>query len=105
MTPLPPALCSTSVLTAPACAPCPAARPCPAPLQSGTSLSRASRKTHPPKRPEGGWGLLVQPLGKAAREGRRKAYVAMPDGSQRPLTGDEQVHVERQQPRPRRKIA
>ncbi|KAL4855826.1 Pyrophosphate-energized vacuolar membrane proton pump [Chlorella vulgaris] len=73
--------------------------------KSGTSLSRASRKTHPPKRPEGGWGLLVQPLGKAARSARRKAYVAMPDGSQRPLTGDEQVHVERQQPRPRRKIA
>lgn len=73
-------------------------------LQTGASLSRSSRKKHPPKRPEGGWGLLVQPLGKAARSGERQPYVSAPDGSQRELTADEKLHVERQQPRPRSKI-
>ncbi|EFN53015.1 hypothetical protein CHLNCDRAFT_137501 [Chlorella variabilis] len=72
--------------------------------KTGASLSRSSRKKHPPKRPEGGWGLLVQPLGKAARSGERQPYVSAPDGSQRELTADEKLHVERQQPRPRSKI-
>lgn len=72
--------------------------------KTGTSLSRSSRKKHPPKRPEGGWHLLVQPLGKAARSGERHAYVAAPDGSQRELTADELLMLERQQPRPRSKI-
>jgi hypothetical protein len=71
-------------------------------LQSGTSLSRSSRKLHPPQRPQEGWGLRVTPLGKAAAP--RQPYVAAPDGSQRELTADEQLLVERQQPRPRSKI-
>jgi hypothetical protein len=72
--------------------------------QTGTSLSRSSRKKHPPARPEGGWSLLVQPLGKAAREEGREPYVALPDGSKRELTADERLHLERQQPRPHRKF-
>ena len=76
----------------------------PACLQTGGTLSRSSRKLHPPKRPEGGWSLLVQQLGRAAREGKRAAYVAAPDGTQRELTADEKLHIERQQPRPRSKI-
>jgi hypothetical protein len=71
-------------------------------LQSGTTLSRSSRKLHPPQRPQEGWGLRVTPLGKAAAP--RQPYVAAPDGSQRELTADEQLMMERQQPRPRSKI-
>ena len=87
------------------------------PLQIGTSLSRASRKKHPPKRPEGGWGLRVIPLGgkKAAAAAapsssgeppvqQQQPYVAATDGSRRPLTADEALLVERQQARPRSKI-
>lgn len=72
--------------------------------QTGTSLSRSSRKKHPPPRPPGGWSLLVQPLGRAARAGEREPYVALPDGSKRELTEDERLHLERQQPRPHRKF-
>lgn len=58
--------------------------PAPAPpLQTGTTLHRDSRKKHPAKRPEGGWGLLVKPLGKAAKAAERQPFVAMPDGKQR----------------------
>jgi hypothetical protein len=44
------------------------------------------------------------PLGKGAREAGQQPYVALPDGSRRPLTEDEQLEVERQSPRPRSKI-
>lgn len=73
--------------------------------QTGTTLHRQSRRVHPPKRPEGGWSLLVTPLGKAARAGERQAYVAQPDGTQRPLTADERLNLERQQPLPRHSVA
>lgn len=72
--------------------------------KTGTSLHRDSRKTHPPTRPAEGWSLLVTPLGKAAREGVRQAYVVAPDGSQRELTEDEQLNLAKQQPRPRYKV-
>lgn len=72
--------------------------------KTGTTLHRQSRRTHPPKRPDAGWGLLVTPLGKAARAGARQAYVAQPDGTQRELTADEQLNLERQQPRQHHRV-
>ncbi|KAL4439396.1 hypothetical protein ABPG77_008725 [Micractinium sp. CCAP 211/92] len=72
--------------------------------KTGTTLHRQSRRTHPPKRPEAGWSLLVTPLGKAARAAGRQAYVAQPDGTQRELTPDEQLNLERQQPRPHHRV-
>lgn len=72
--------------------------------QTGTTLSRSSRKKHAPQRPAAGWGLLVQPLGKAARAAAAQPFVALPDGSKRELTADEKLQLERQQPRPRHKI-
>lgn len=81
--------------------------PPPPPLlasQTGTTLSRSSRKKHAPQRPADGWGLLVQPLGKAARAAAAEPFVALPDGSRRELSADEKLQLERQQPRPHHKI-
>ncbi|KAL4427598.1 hypothetical protein ABPG75_001687 [Micractinium tetrahymenae] len=72
--------------------------------KTGTTLQRESRRVHPPKKPEAGWSLLVTPLGKAARATGRQAYVAQPDGTQRELTADEQLNLERQQPRPHYRV-
>lgn len=77
--------------------------------QTGAGLSRSSRKTHPPKRPEGGWSLLVQPLGKAARgaadvAAAQQPFVVAPDGTRRELTEDEKVKLQRQAARPRHKV-
>ena len=91
-------LCLNPLLAAPSPVP-------PACLQSGAGLSRSSRKVHPPQRPQEGWSLRVTPLGKAAAAAApRQPYVAAPDGSQRELSADEQLMVERQQPRPRSKV-
>ena len=81
------------------------------PPQAGASLSRRNLRTHSPPRPKAGWSLVVRPLGaaKAAKRlGRapevQEPYVAQPDGSRRPLTEDERFLVDRQTPRPRRKV-
>lgn len=68
--------------------------------RTGAGLARAGRKTKARARPEGGWPLLVKPLG----GGDEEPYVATPDGEKRELSPDEALEVERQTPRPRRRI-
>jgi hypothetical protein len=69
--------------------------------KTGQGLSRTSRKTAAPQRPKEGWSLLVKPLGKETDE---HPYVSGPDGVKRELTEDEALMVERQTPRPRRRV-
>jgi hypothetical protein len=66
----------------------------------GASLKKASRRTHAAKRPKGGFGLLVTPLGKDAPE----PYVAEADGTKRPLNDDEEVFRRQRTIKPRRRI-
>jgi Eukaryotic mitochondrial regulator protein len=69
--------------------------------KTGQGISRLNRKTAAPQRPKEGWSLLVKPLGKEAEE---KPYVSGPDGVKRELNEDEALMVERQTPRPRRRV-
>jgi len=66
----------------------------------GASLKKESRRTHAAKRPKGGFGLLVTPLGKDATE----PYVAEADGTKRPLNDDEEVFRRQRTIKPRRRI-
>ena len=66
----------------------------------GASLKKESRRTHAAKRPKGGFGLLVTPLGKDAPE----PYVAEADGTKRPLNDDEEVFRRQRTIKPRRRI-
>jgi len=59
-------------------------------------LHRNVHKTHRPRRPKGGFGLVVTPA-------RGRKYVAKPDGKIRGLNKDEQVLQDHQQIRPRRR--
>jgi len=63
-----------------------------------------SRAAVAPRRPEGGWPLLVKPLssakGKAARE---RPFVASPDGTRRPLSAEERAALKRATPLARRR--
>lgn len=63
-------------------------------------LERGSGHTTTPRRPKGGWSLLVTPLGSKGDH----PFVAQPDGLQRPLGEDERVLVNRKTPRRRRRI-
>ena len=67
---------------------------------TGTSLKRESRRKHAAKRPVGGFGLLVTPLGKNAPD----PYVAEANGEKRPLNDDEEVFRKQRTIKPRRRI-
>lgn len=69
--------------------------------KAGQSISRRSRGVHPPRRPRGGWSLVVRPLGGKQHQ---QPFVATPDGKRRELTPDEQLYLQRQTPQPRRKV-
>ncbi|KAG7670767.1 hypothetical protein Ndes2437A_g04390 [Nannochloris sp. 'desiccata'] len=69
--------------------------------KTGQGLSRMNRRTAAPQRPKEGWSLLVKPLGNETEE---QPYVSGPDGVKRELTEDEALMVERQTPRPRRRV-
>lgn len=64
----------------------------------GANISRKSRAKHAPERPKDGWSLVVNPIGSG------KPYVAQPDGGQRDLTEDEELYLQRQKPRARRRV-
>ncbi|KAK9845483.1 hypothetical protein WJX81_007603 [Elliptochloris bilobata] len=67
----------------------------------GAGIDRKSRKREAPKRPKGGYAVLVRP---ARRGVRFQPFVAAPDGTRRPLTEDEALYLGRQVPRARRRI-
>lgn len=69
--------------------------------QIGEDIQRRSRMVMAPKRPDGGFDLVVHPLGKG---GPQKAYVVAPDGTQRELTASERLYAERMKPRARRSL-
>ena len=69
-----------------------------------------SRATVAPRRPEGGWPLLVVPLssspaskGRGGRPARDKPFVASPDGTRRPLSAEEKAALKRATPLPRKR--
>lgn len=70
-------------------------------MQAGQSISKASRRLHPPKRPAQGWSLVVRPN---ARGKDYEPFVAKPDSTRRPLTDDEVLYLRRMKPLARRKI-
>ena len=70
-------------------------------LQTGKSISRASLKTQPPKRPAEGWSLVVRPV---RRSQDYEPFVAEPDSTRRALTEDEALYLRRMKPLPRRRI-
>jgi len=70
---------------------------------TGQTISRDSRRTKAVRRPKEGWSLLVTPIGKDSKA-KHERFVALPDGTRRGLTADEQLYVERKAPRRRRKI-
>jgi hypothetical protein len=72
----------------------------------GAALQAASRIRFAPKRPTGGWNLVVKPLGEGTNplDKSKEAFVAMPDGSQRPLNPHEEVLLRGQRIKPRRKL-
>jgi hypothetical protein len=70
---------------------------------TGQTISRESRRTKAPSRPDEGWSLVVTPLGKQSKM-KHERFVAMPDGTRRPLNADELLYVDRKTPKPRRKI-
>jgi hypothetical protein len=65
-------------------------------VQIGKSIQREPRKhgmpgSRVPKKPDGGWPLLVIPL---LGDGQRGTpFVANPDASKRPLTDDEELYL------------
>lgn len=66
----------------------------------GRTLMRESRRVRAAKRPTGGFGLLVTPLGKDAAE----PYVAEANGEKRSLNEDEEVFRRQRTIKPRRRI-
>ncbi len=70
-------------------------------VQTGASINRASRSRALPSRPEKGWSMVVQDV---SDTNSKKRYVALPGGKTRKLTADEEVYLERMQPKRRKKI-
>lgn len=74
----------------------------------GADVQRKSRITHPPRRPQKGWNLVVEPLinrkSKAKKQDLGPAFVAEPSGKQRSLTESEAKMLERTRPLPRRRV-
>ena len=63
-----------------------------------------SRAAVAPRRPEGGWSLLVKPLPSArGRPAREKPFVALPDGTRRPPSAEERAALRRATPLPRKR--
>jgi hypothetical protein len=79
----------------------------------GGGLARKSRVTHAPKRPPGGWPLLVKPLGfgqntEWAQRGappQATPFVALPTGQRRELNADEKDMIDSQRVKPRRRFS
>lgn len=69
--------------------------------QTGASINRQSRSRAVTSRPKAGWSMVVQDVSK---EGSKKQFVALPGGRTRRLTADEEVYLERMQPKRRKKI-
>ena len=65
-------------------------------VQIGGRLHRNVHKSHRPRRPKGGFSLVVTPT-------RGEKYVAKPDGKIRGLNEEEKVLQEHQKIRPRRR--
>jgi hypothetical protein len=66
-------------------------------VQTGKTIQRAPRRRGAPgavvpRKPPGGWPILVTPLQAGLKRG--DPYVAQPDGAQRPLTDDERLYLE-----------
>ena len=70
---------------------------------TGQTISRESRRTKAPRRPQEGWSLVVTPIGKESKA-KHARFVALPDGTRRELTVDEQLYVARKTPKQRRRI-
>ena len=70
---------------------------------TGQTIARDSRRTKAIRRPKEGWSLLVTPIGKESKA-KHERFVALPDGSVRDLTADEQLYVARKTPKQRRRI-
>lgn len=70
-------------------------------VQTGASIHRQSRSRAVTSRPKAGWSMVVQDVSK---EGSKKQFVALPGGRTRRLTADEEVYLERMQPKRRKKI-
>lgn len=71
-----------------------------------------SRAAVAPRRPEGGWPLLVKPLASSSSSSSKKKkknkeesepFVALPDGTTRPLTPRESAALKRATPLPRKR--
>lgn len=70
-----------------------------------------SRAAVAPRRPEGGWPLLVKPLASSSsssakgggRRTKEKPFVALPDGTRRPLSAEERAALKRATPLPRKR--
>lgn len=65
-------------------------------MQTGKTIQRAPRKRGArgstlPKKPEGGWPILVTPLHAGGKRGT--PFVAMPDTTRRELTEDEELYL------------
>lgn len=70
-------------------------------VQTGKTISRASLRLQPPKRPAEGWSLVVRPAGRGQDY---EPFVATPHGTRRALTNDEALYLKRMKPLPRRRI-
>lgn len=72
----------------------------------GAKLLVGSRITGAPRRPAGGWSLVVKPLGEGtnAQDKSKEAFVAQPDGSRRELNPHEEAMLRGQRVKPRRKL-
>lgn len=69
-----------------------------------TAPRSVSRAAVAPRRPEGGWPLLVKPLSSVkGRPAREKPFVALPDGTRRPLSAEERAAFKRATPLPRKR--
>ena len=65
-----------------------------------------SRAAVAPRRPEGGWPLLVKPLSSikgGRRSSKEKPFVALPDGTRRPPSAEERAALRRATPLPRKR--
>lgn len=73
-------------------------------MQIGRKLHRNVHKSHRPRRPRGGFSLVVTPIKGKGLAGKNK-FVAKPSGQIRGLNVDEQVLQEHQRIKPRRRAA
>eukprot|EP00884_Botryococcus_braunii_P020318 jgi/Botrbrau1/6970/Bobra.0165s0008.1 len=67
----------------------------------GEDIQTVNRGKKAAKRPEGGYSLVVHPLGKGSNQ---EPYAAAPDGSRRELTPSERLYAKRMKPKPRRSL-